>query len=300
VTTVLLVRHGLTAATGKILLGWTPGVPLDDRGRRQARELAERLASIPLAAVVSSPLERCRQTAAEVAARRTAPAAGRSGDAGAAGGVDAGTVTAEAAAGTGESADAGTGGVGVSARGASPADVHIDDRLGECHYGDWTGRELAVLAKDPLWRTVQEHPSAVVFPGPAGEALRETQARGVAAVRDWNDRLGPDATWLACSHADVIKAIVADAMGMHLDLYQRIVVDPCSLTVIRYTERRPFVLRVNDVGGSVADLLAAARPPAAGEAQPGSAGGHDGADGDAVVGGGRGGSGGSTPPPPAL
>jgi broad specificity phosphatase PhoE len=294
VTTVLLVRHGLTAITGKILLGWTPGVPLDDRGRRQARELAERLASIPLAAVVSSPLERCRQTAAEVAARRTAPPAGGSGGsggsggAGAAGGVDAGRGTAEAAAGTGGGADAGVG-AGGSGGAAGPADVHIDDRLGECHYGDWTGRELAVLAKDPLWRTVQEHPSAVVFPGPAGEALRETQARGVAAVRDWNDRLGPDATWLACSHADVIKAIAADAMGMHLDLYQRIVVDPCSLTVIRYTERRPFVLRINDVGGSVADLLAAAQPPTAGETQPRSAGGHGGADGDAVVGGGSGG-----------
>ncbi len=249
-TTVLLVRHGLTAATGKILLGWTPGVPLDDRGRRQACELAERLAGIPLAAVVSSPLERCRETAAEVAARRPVSAAGSSG------------------------AD------------ADPAGVHIDDRLGECHYGDWTGRELAALTADPLWRTVQEHPSAVVFPGPGGEALRETQARGVAAIRTWNDRLGPDATWLACSHADVIKAVAADAMGMHLDLYQRITIDPCSLTVIRYTERRPFVLRLNDVGGSVADLLAPPQPPSAGRAPPVG-------EGDAAAGGGTG----ATPPP---
>lgn len=244
-TTVLLVRHGLTAVTGKILLGWTPGVSLDDRGRRQARALAERLAGIPLATVVSSPLERCRETAAEVAARRPPPV----------------TAATEPAALRGGSSGAGDSS-GTSAGGAPAADVHLDERLGECHYGDWTGRELAALAADPLWRTVQEHPSAVVFPGPRGEALRETQARGVAAIRDWNDRVGPEATWLACSHADVIKAVVADAMGMHLDLYQRIIIDPCSLTVIRYTERRPLVLRLNDVGGSVADLLATAPPPA--------------------------------------
>jgi probable phosphomutase (TIGR03848 family) len=232
VTTVLLVRHGLTAVTGKVLLGWTPGVSLDDRGRRQARTLADRLAGVGLAAVVSSPLERCVETATEIATRGPA-GANRGGDG-----------------------------------------VRVDARLGECRYGDWTGRDLASLAKDPLWRTVQEHPSAVVFPGPGGEALRETQARGIAAIRDWNDRLGPDATWLACSHADVIRAVVADAMGMHLDLYQRIIIDPCSLTVIRYTERRPFLLQLNDLGGPVADLLAGQAPPADG--------------GDAVVGGGTG------------
>jgi probable phosphomutase (TIGR03848 family) len=222
VTTVLLVRHGLTAVTGTVLLGWTPGVGLDGRGRRQAREVADRLAGVPLAAVVSSPLQRCRETAAEIAARRP-----------------------------GSDTEIG---------------VEVDDRLGECRYGDWTGRKLAELTAEPLWRTVQEHPSAVVFPGPGGEALRETQARGVAAVRDWNDRLGPDATWLACSHADVIKTVVADAMGLHLDLFQRIAVDTCSLTVIRYTERRPFLLRLNDLGGGVADLNAGPQPPADGAA----------------------------------
>ena len=166
------------------------------------------------------PLERCVETATEIAARSPA---GADGD--------------------------GT-------------EVRIDARLGECRYGDWTGRDLADLAKEPLWRTVQEHPSAAVFPGPGGEALRETQTRGIAAIRDWNDRLGSDATWLACSHADVIKTVVADAMGMHLDLFQRITIDTCSLTVIRYTERRPFLLRLNDLGGSVADLLADQPPPA--------------------------------------
>ncbi len=205
-TTVVLVRHGLTAMTGPVLAGWTPGLHLDERGVAQAAAVAERLRPVPFDAVVSSPLDRCLDTAGAVLEGRS-------------------------------------------------LDLQVDDRLGECRYGDWTGRPLKELAKDPLWKVVQSHPSAVTFPGPEGEPLRETQSRAVAAVRDWNARLGPDATWLACSHGDVIKAVVADAMGLHLDQFQRIVVDPCSVTVIRYTELRPFVVRVNDTGGGVADLV---------------------------------------------
>jgi probable phosphoglycerate mutase len=205
-TTVVLVRHGLTAMTGPVLAGWTPGLHLDDRGQKQAAAVAERLRPVPFAAIVSSPLDRCLDTAAAIAAGRDQA-------------------------------------------------VEQDVRLGECRYGDWTGRPLKELAKDPLWKVVQNHPSAVTFPGEGGEPLRETQNRAVAAVRDWNARLGRDATWLACSHGDVIKAIVADALGVHLDQFQRIFVDPCSVTVIRYTELRPFVVRVNDTGGGVADLM---------------------------------------------
>jgi broad specificity phosphatase PhoE len=141
---------------------------------------------------------------------------------------------------------------------------------------------VKVLAKDPLWRVVQAHPSAAVFPGPDGEPLRATQARAVDAVRDWNARLGDDATYAVVSHGDVIKAIVADALGLHLDLFQRIAVDPASLTVIRYTQLRPFLVRLNDRGGPVDDLLPPKRKgrrrrkPAAAES-------------DAVVGGGAGG-----------
>jgi probable phosphoglycerate mutase len=203
-TTLLLVRHGLTKMTGPVLAGWTPGLHLDERGVKQADAVAERLAPVPVAAIVSSPLERCTDTAAAIA------------------------------------------------RGRDVA-VETDERLAECRYGDWTGQELKKLAKDPLWRQVQAHPSAVTFPG--GEALREVAARAVEAVRDWNARLGPDATWVAVSHGDVMKAIVADALGLHLDQFQRISVDPCSLTVIRYTELRPFVVRLNDTGGGVADLM---------------------------------------------
>lgn len=198
-TTLLLVRHGLTAMTGPVLAGWTPDVHLDERGQAQAAALGERLAGVPVAAVVSSPLERCVETAE-----------------------------------------------------ALGHEVQVDDRLGECRYGDWTGQELKRLAKDPLWRQVQAHPSAVTFPG--GESLREVSARAVDCVREWNAEVG-DATWVAVSHGDVIKAIVADALGLHLDQFQRITVDPCSLTVIRYTELRPFVARLNDTGGGVADLV---------------------------------------------
>jgi probable phosphomutase (TIGR03848 family) len=155
--------------------------------------------------------------------------------------------------------------------------VRTDDRLGEARYGDWTGRAIKELVKDPLWKVVQQHPSAAVFPGPEGEGLAQTQARAVAAVRACNAELGPEAVWLACSHGDVIKAVLADALGMHLDSFQRIVVDPASISVVSYTDTRPFVLRVNDTGGDVAALLP---PPKKGRRRRTSS--------DAVVGGGAG------------
>jgi probable phosphomutase (TIGR03848 family) len=236
VTTVLFIRHGLTALTGPILAGWTPGIHLDERGRTQAAALGERLRAVPLAAIVTSPLERCRETAALL----------------------------------------------LEGRSLAP-ELHEDERLGEVHYGTWTGRELKDLRKEPLWRVVQGHPSAATFPD--GEGLAAMAARAVEAVHAWNARLGPDATYAVVSHGDVIKALVADALGLHLDGFQRIVVDPCSLSVVRYTELRPFVVRVNDTGGSVDALLP---PPPARRRR----GGHAPASGpasDAPVGGGAGG-----------
>ncbi|GAA0374599.1 histidine phosphatase family protein [Microbispora corallina] len=230
-TTVLLVRHGLTSMTGPVLAGWTPGVHLDERGREQARATAERLAPLELDAIVSSPLERCRETAEAIAQGRA-------------------------------------------------VSVQTDDRFGECGYGDWTGRPLEELAKEPLWRVVQAHPSAAVFPG--GEALADVQSRAVRAVRDWNERLGEKATYLVCSHGDVIKAIVADALGLHLDQFQRITADPASVTVIRYTPLRPFLLRSNDIGGDVTNLV----PPP--EVPGGEGGGENSTGSDAAVGGGAG------------
>jgi len=253
VTTVLLVRHGLTASTGQLLTGWTPGVSLDDRGLAQAKALAERLAPVPVTAIVTSPLERCQQTAEAIAGARGEAASARAGSAP----VDSAPV---------EKGDR-----------VQPV---VDERLGECRYGDWTGRPLKELAKDPLWPAVQAHPSSVRFPGPDGEAMLDMQHRAVTAVRDWNERLAPEATYVICSHGDVIKAIVADALGLHLDMCQRIQADPCSLTVIRYTPLRPFLVRLNDVGGSIADLLP--RPPS---------GDDDLGESDAAVGGGAGSAG---------
>lgn len=232
-TLVLVVRHGLTAATGNALSGRTPGIPLDDRGRAQAAAIAERLSQVRLDAIISSPLERCAQTATAIAEQQKAC-----------------------------------------------NEVTIDDRLIEVGYGDWTGQSLRKLAREPLWRVVQAHPSAVTFPGPGGETLPDIQRRAVTAIRDWNGRLGQEAVYLICSHADVIKAILADSLGLHLDLYQRIQIDPCSLSVIRYTPLRPFVERMNDTGGSVTSLIRKDKAAAGASAlQPG----------DAPVGGGAGG-----------
>lgn len=129
---------------------------------------------------------------------------------------------------------------------------HLDDRLGECRYGAWTGQSLKALAKDPLWGAVQSHPSSVVFP--EGESMADMQHRAVAAVRDWNDRLGADAVYAVVSHGDVIKACLADALGTHLDQFQRILVDPCSVSIVQYSAARPYVIRTNDSGGDLAWL----------------------------------------------
>jgi probable phosphomutase (TIGR03848 family) len=141
----------------------------------------------------------------------------------------------------------------------------VDERLSEVDYGQWTGRKLGELVNEPLWKLVQVQPSAAVFP--EGEGLAQVQARAVKAVREHDKRLveeggggGADVLWLACTHGDVIKAVVADALGVHLDSFQRIVADPASMSVIRYTPMRPFVLHVNHTGADLAAGLAAAGP----------------------------------------
>jgi probable phosphomutase (TIGR03848 family) len=156
----------------------------------------------------------------------------------------------------------------------------VEPGLSEVDYGDWTGKELKHLAKEPLWRVVQAHASAAVFPG--GEGLAAMQARSVAAVRAHDRRIaaehGDHAVWLLCSHGDVIKSILADALGQHLDAFQRIVVDPASISVVRYTETRPFVMRVNDHSGEFRGIV----PP---EPKPRKRGRKAAGSSDAVVGG---------------
>lgn len=234
--TVLLLRHGRSTANADGGLAGQRPVELDETGREQATAVGARLAGVPLAAVVTSPLRRCRQT------------------------------------------------LELGLPGTTPA---VEERLTECGYGQWEGQSLKALAKDPLWPVVQQHPSAAVFPG--GEAMAAMSTRAVAAVRDWDARVtaehGPDAIWLACSHGDIIKAVIADALGMHLDQFQRLVVDPASVTAIRYTPLRPFVMRLNDTGGALAALVPPKRrrptsTGAAGSPRPRSA------DSDAPVGGG--------------
>ncbi|MEU7577532.1 histidine phosphatase family protein [Streptomyces sp. NPDC041068] len=224
--TLILVRHGRsTANTAGLLAGWTPGVALDERGAAQAAALPERLAPLPIAEVVTSPLQRCRETVAPLLAARPA------------------------------------------------LQAHTEDRIGECDYGDWSGRKLAELADEPLMEVVQRHPSAAAFPG--GESMRAMQTRAAEAVREWNARVerdhGEDAVYLMCSHGDIIKSLVAEAIGLHLDLFQRISVEPCSVTVIRYTRLRPFLVRLGDTG-DFASLAPREEPPS----------------GDATVGGGAG------------
>lgn len=131
---------------------------------------------------------------------------------------------------------------------------HVDERVGECKYGDWTNRPLSELSEEPLWRMVQAHPSGVTFP--QGESMMEMQHRAVTAIRGWNAELGDDAVYAVVSHGDVIKACLADALGMHLDAFQRIQADPCSVSVIRYTELRPFVVVMNDTGMDLGSLRA--------------------------------------------
>jgi probable phosphomutase (TIGR03848 family) len=120
------------------------------------------------------------------------------------------------------------------------------EEVGEVRYGDWTGRELKALAKEPLWKVVQATPSAARFPG--GESIFEMQARAVLAIERLREG-HPGQTVAVCSHADVIKALACHYLGMHLDLVQRVVVSPASVTAIAFGPV-PYLVRLNDVGGN--------------------------------------------------
>ena len=230
VALLLLVRHGhSTANADAVLAGWTEGVGLTDRGRADVGRLAARLADVEVARLVTSPLQRCRETA-----ELLLPGA--------------------------------------------RAEV-VDDR-GECRYGAWTGRPIAELTAEPLWRTVQDDPSSARFPDSdryAAESLSEMAARTVAAILRIDDEVsterGPDAVWVAVSHGDPIKSVLAEAVGAGIAGLQRLHVDPASVSVIRRVEGRSMVLATNSSGEAIGSGLArpSAVPP-----------------GDATVGGGTG------------
>ncbi|GAA1486235.1 histidine phosphatase family protein [Brachybacterium fresconis] len=232
--TVLLVRHGRTTAnaTGQ-LAGRTAGVRLDQLGRKQAALTGDRIAAAPVVGVVSSPLERCTETAGAIVERQ---------------------------------------------KGAPPSSV--EPELMECDYGQWQGRQLSDLATEDLWRVVQSQPSAAVFPG--GESMAGMQARAVAAIRRHDAAVeaehGPGAVWVAVSHGDIIKSILADALGMHLDVFQRLEVGPASVSIVSYGASRPRVSATNTDSG---DLSWLAQAIASGDAPVGGGAGTPDADGSA-------------------
>ncbi len=195
-TLLLLVRHGHTSTAGKVLTGWRRGIHLTARGREQAEALAGRLEHIPISAVYSSPLERCRETAAPLAR-------------------------------------------------AKGLDVRTRRDLIEVGYGAWTGRSIRQLARTKLWRSVQHTPSAVRFP--EGEALHEVQARAVEVVRAIADG-HPGSVVAVVTHADVVRLLLAFYAGVHIDLYQRFVVDPGSVSAVATFDGHPRILKVNDTG----------------------------------------------------
>jgi probable phosphomutase (TIGR03848 family) len=228
--TVILVRHGRTTANATgILAGRAAGVRLDEIGQEQAALAGTRLAAVPLVGVVSSPLERCRQTAQQILDRQP----------------------------------------GALLTPVSP----VEDDITECDYGDWQGRALSDLVTESLWPTVQTQPSAVTFPN--GESMATMQARAVAAIRRHDAAFeaehGPGAVWVAVSHGDIIKSVLADALGMHLDLFQRINVGPASVSIVRYGSSRPTVHATNTDAGDLS-WLAASAP--AGDAPVGGGAGH--------------------------
>lgn len=250
---VLLVRHGRTTANASgVLAGWTPGIRLDDTGIEQVIRVGEGLRHVRAARLVTSPLERCVQTAQLL--RDTA---------------------------------------------WPQLPVEKDDGLAECRYGRWTGRALKELAEEPLWKVVQQQPSAAAFPAGEsatgepmeGESIAAMAARTVAAVRaidtETTARHGEHAVSVVVSHGDPIKAVIADAAGTHLDAFQRYALSPASMSVVQYTPQRPFLVSSNVPHGGLAGLL----PPSAKDDdsndRTASAAGHQaGEAGDAAVGGG--------------
>jgi probable phosphomutase (TIGR03848 family) len=202
-TLFLLVRHGLTPTTGKILPGRAPGLHLADTGQAQAQAAADRIAALErVDAIYSSPLERARETAAPIAKTR-----------------------------------------GLK--------VRVDKGLLECDFGEWTGAELKKLMKLPEWNTVLRAPSTFRFPG--GESFTQMQTRMVTTLERL--RVAHEGGVVVCvSHADTVKAAVSHAMGTHIDLFQRIVISPCSISAISYSASGPVVLTVNSTGGSLTEL----------------------------------------------
>ncbi len=234
---MLLVRHGRTPTTGAVLPGRAPGLHLSAEGEAQAAAVADRISAIG-----------------------SSGAAGSDGSDGSLGETaDSATKTTKAAkAAKGRPRPTKTDRKPPVAVYASPLErtsetarpiarrlglrVRTERGLVECDFGEWTGTRLQALAKKPEWSQVQRHPSSFRFP--AGESFLEMQSRMVSTLKRLVDR-HPGETIVAVSHADPIKAAVASAAGTHLDLFQRLVITPCSVSAVVHTEAGPHVLCVN-------------------------------------------------------
>lgn len=194
---IVLVRHGVTEATGTRLGGRTPA-PLSAEGHDQAERVADRLSSLRVRAVYASPVVRTLETAAPIARRHG---------------------------------------------------LEVEELPGvtEFEYGRWTDQPLRSLRRTKLWADIVRVPSRVTFP--EGETFRAAQARAVDAVEEIAARHTDRQTVIVVSHADVIKAIVAHYVGVPLDLFQRLVVGPASVSVLNVPRRgQPALLRFNDTG----------------------------------------------------
>ncbi len=194
-TNVLLVRHGHTPTTGKILPGRAPGLSLSKKGKEQAKQTAKRISHFTqkVSAIYASPMERTIETAEALQ-------------------TQLGSAITE------------------------------EPGLLETDYGSWTGAELAELYKHRTWPQLQNYPSSFMFPD--GESIQQMQTRFVQTIHRLV-RQNQGETIVLVAHADPIKAAVADALGTHLDLFQRIRIDPCSISAISYTQMKPTVCFVN-------------------------------------------------------
>ena len=216
-TLVLLVRHGKTPTTGQVLPGRAPGLHLGELGQQQAQTAAERIAHLAFRGKAHYK----RRPKSRVTAVYASPM----------------ERTQETAA---------------PIAGALGLRVRSNKGLLEADFGAWTGRKLSELNKLPEWQQVQKYPSGFRFP--EGESFSEMQQRITSTIQTLVER-HPGEAIVAVSHADPIKAAVAHAMGTHLDLFQRVVVGPCSISAILYGSGGPVVLAVNSMGDDLTTLV---------------------------------------------
>lgn len=128
----------------------------------------------------------------------------------------------------------------------------IDQGLTEVDYGDWSGKKLSVLSRNKLWPRVQNTPTHMYFPN--GEGILHMQTRAMHSIHS-NIDLKATGVLVVVSHGDVIKAILASVLGMHLDEFQRIIIDPGSVSVVEFSSSKPRILLINDTRAVVTDLL---------------------------------------------